>query len=104
MKTSYMLYTGLPIKADEALRVGLVSSVVPSHKLDEEVNRICDAIKFKSRAVVALGKNFFYKQIQMDQKSAYEAGVKKMTENLQMDDGKEGIKSFLEKRKPQWTS
>ncbi len=102
MKTSYMLFTGLPIKADEALRVGLVSAVVPSNKMDEEVTRICEAIKFKSRDVVNLGKKFFYEQISMNLDEAYEAGTRKMVENCQMDDGKEGIKSFIEKRKPKW--
>lgn len=97
-----MLLTGLPIKADEALRVGLVSSVVPSEELDSETERIVNAIKSKSRDVVKLGKKFFYEQLPMDLNSAYVAGAKVMADNLQLDDGKEGIKSFMEKRKPQW--
>lgn len=76
MKTSYMLFTGLPISAQEALKIGLVSSVVPSEKLDAECEKICDAIKSKSRSVIALGKKFFYRQIQMDQRSAYQEGAK----------------------------
>lgn len=102
MKSSYMLLTGLPISADEALRVGLVSSVVPSESLDEEVGRICNAIKSKSRAVVSFGKNFYYQQLSMDLHKAYEAGSVVMTDNLELNDGKEGIKSFIEKRKPTW--
>lgn len=97
-----MLLTGLPIKADEALRVGLVSSVVLSEELDSETERIVNAIKSKSRDVVKLGKKFFYEQLPMDLNSAYVAGAKVMADNLQLDDGKEGIKSFMEKRKPQW--
>lgn len=97
-----MLLTGLPINAEEALRAGLVSSVVPSEELDKETQRIVNAIKLKSREVVKLGKKFFYQQLPMDLNSAYVAGARVMADNLQLDDGKEGIKSFIEKRKPQW--
>lgn len=102
MKSSYMLLTGLPISADEALRVGLVSSVVTSQELDEEVNKICCAIMTKSRAVVSFGKKFYYQQFEMDLHKAYEAGSTVMTDNLELADGKEGINSFIEKRKPKW--
>lgn len=97
-----MLLTGLPISADEALRVGLVSSVVASEELDEEVNKICNAIMTKSRAVVSFGKKFYYQQLGMELHKAYDAGSTVMTDNLELFDGKEGIKSFIEKRKPKW--
>lgn len=102
MKSSYMLLTGLPITADEALRVGLVSSVVSSDSLDEELERICHAIMTKSRAVVSFGKNFYYQQLGMDLHKAYEIGSTVMIDNLELNDGKEGIRSFIEKRKPTW--
>jgi enoyl-CoA hydratase/carnithine racemase len=102
MKSSYMLLTGLPISAEEALRVGLVSSVVSSEELDNEIQRIVNAIKSKSKEVISFGKKFYYQQLSMDLNSAYIAGAKAMADNLQLDDGKEGIKSFIEKRKPQW--
>lgn len=102
MKSSYMLLTGLPISADEALRVGLVSSVVASEELDEELEKICNAIKSKSRAVVSFGKKFYYQQLEMGLQEAYENGSTAMTKNLELFDGKEGIKSFIEKRKPKW--
>jgi enoyl-CoA hydratase/carnithine racemase len=104
MMSSYMLLTGLPISSDEALRVGLVTSVVSSEELDEEILKICDAIKSKSRAVVSFGKKFYYEQLGMDLNSAYQAGAKAMADNLQLLDGKEGIKSFIEKRKPVWNN
>jgi enoyl-CoA hydratase/carnithine racemase len=104
MKASYMLVTGLPISSEEALRVGLVSSVVSSEELDAELLKICDAIKSKSRSVVSFGKKFYYEQLGMDMNSAYQAGAKAMADNLQLEDGKEGIKSFIEKRKPVWSN
>ncbi|XP_070505361.1 enoyl-CoA hydratase domain-containing protein 3, mitochondrial [Chironomus tepperi] len=102
MKSSYMLLTGLPITSDEALRVGLVSSVVPREELNDEAEKICNAIKSKSRAVVTLGKKFYYEQLGMGLNEAYKAGSKIMADNLELYDGKEGIKSFIEKRKPVW--
>ncbi|CAO1384636.1 unnamed protein product [Diamesa hyperborea] len=104
MMSSYMLLTGLPINAQEALRIGLVSVVVPSENIDNETEKICEAIKSKSRSVVTFGRKFFYEQIEMDLNSAYKHGSKAMTDNLQLNDGKEGITSFIEKRKPKWTN
>lgn len=97
-----MLLTGLPITAQEALLSGLVSSVVPNNQLDAEVQKFCDAIISKSRAVIELGKKFFYQQLAMNVEKAYEIGGEIMTNNLKHDDGKEGIRSFIEKRKPTW--
>lgn len=97
-----MLLTGLPISAQEASQRGLVTKVCPSEKLDQEIEVIVNAIRSKSRDVIELGKRFYYTQIQYDVKKAYELGGDKMVENLQMPDCKEGIQSFIEKRKPHW--
>lgn len=99
-----MLLTGFPLSAQEALSAGLVSRVVADgDALDVETKRICDAIKAKSRAVVQRGKRFFNEQIQMTLKSAYKYGEKEMVDNLATADGQEGVRSFIEKRKPKWT-
>lgn len=98
----YMLLTGNPISAEEAYRMGLVTKLCSAEELDGEVESVCNSIKAKSREVIQLGKKFYYEQIQYDIRQAYEKGGEKMVENLQMPDCKEGIKSFIEKRKPQW--
>ncbi|XP_023017373.1 enoyl-CoA hydratase domain-containing protein 3, mitochondrial [Leptinotarsa decemlineata] len=98
-----MLLTGEAISAAEAKSSGLVTTVCPSEDLEKEVKRTCEAIKLKSRSVVELGKKFYYRQVDMDIKKAYELGGGQMVENLSIADGKEGVRSFVEKRKPRWS-
>lgn len=98
-----MLMTGHPITAEEACKQGLASRVVPETELNNEMNKIINAIKSKSRSVLALGKEFFYEQLELSLKEAYEKGTKKMTENLALRDSQEGVRSFMEKRKPVWS-
>ncbi|XP_011633402.1 enoyl-CoA hydratase domain-containing protein 3, mitochondrial isoform X2 [Pogonomyrmex barbatus] len=99
----YMLFTGFSISGREAYEYGLVSKVVANDNLDEEVRRITDAINTKSRSVMHLGKTFLYKQMNLDISTAYDLGTEKMVDNLKMKDAQEGIQSFVEKRKPNWS-
>lgn len=101
-KAAYMLITGLPITAQEAYIAGLVTKVVPEEDIDKEIAEITDVIKAKSRAVITLGKEFYYKQVDMSLEEAYQKGAQKMTENLKLQDCNEGISSFIQKRSPVW--
>lgn len=94
---------GEPLSAKEAYDSGLVTKVVPASELDNEVNKIVEKIKMKSRSVVTLGKEFFYKQIELNIIDAYKLGEEIMVENINTNDGQEGIKSFVEKRKAIWS-
>jgi len=49
------------------------------------------------------GKTFLYEQITLDILTAYALGTEKMINNLKMKDAQEGIQSFLEKKKPNWS-
>ncbi|XP_013179974.1 PREDICTED: enoyl-CoA hydratase domain-containing protein 3, mitochondrial [Papilio xuthus] len=102
-RAMYMLLTGQPINAKEAYESGLVTKVVPPEELDEEVTKIIDQIKLKSRSVITLGKYFFYRQINLNIFDAYKLGQDIMVNNTEMDDGQEGIRSFVEKRKAKWS-
>ncbi|XP_073845942.1 enoyl-CoA hydratase domain-containing protein 3, mitochondrial-like isoform X2 [Musca autumnalis] len=102
-KSLDMLMTGHPITARDAYIQGMVSRVVPNEELDAEIVKITQAIKQKSRSVLALGKEFFYHQLELSLEEAYKQGAKKMTENLKLNDSKEGVRSFVEKRKPVWS-
>ncbi|XP_004517381.1 enoyl-CoA hydratase domain-containing protein 3, mitochondrial [Ceratitis capitata] len=103
MKSSYLLFTGLPINAQDALAAGLASVVVPEAQLDAETNKITQAIKEKPRAILAMGKAFYYKQLGLSVKDAYDQGTDVMVENINMEDAQEGLRSFIEKRKPNFS-
>ena len=61
--------------------------------------QICDA----SSQTLAIGKQAFYRQIELDRPAAYDMAQKVMVDNLLKEDAKEGITAFLEKREPKWT-
>lgn len=94
---------GEPITAQEAYVSGLVTKVTTENELDSEVNKIIEKIKLKSRSVIALGKQFFYKQIEINLLEAYKLGEDIMVDNINIKDGQEGIMSFVEKRKAKWS-
>lgn len=97
-----MLLTGQMIDARTALEWGLVNRVVPDEQLDGAVSELVESIIAFSPAVIALGKKTFYSQVDVDQHQAYEETRSVMVANAQMDDAKEGIGAFLEKRQPTW--
>lgn len=93
---------GQPLTAQEAYESGLVTKVVSVDQLDSEVERIVEHIKSKSRSVLTLGKEFFYKQIDLGINEAYSLGEEIMVKNIETNDGQEGISSFVQKRKASW--
>ena len=97
-----MLVTGDLIDAETARAWGLVNRVVPFDALDAEIAKLTDAIKAKSGAAIALGKDAFYQQIDMGLIDAYELAGRTMTCNLQDADGIEGVDAFVGKRKAAW--
>jgi len=98
-----MLFTGDPIDSDLALRHGLLSRVVADgNALDEQVDRIASRIASVSRDVTRVGKACLYRQLEMDRNDAYVLAGDTMVNNLKLEDGKEGIRAFVEKRPPVW--
>ncbi|KAJ3612026.1 hypothetical protein NHX12_020303 [Muraenolepis orangiensis] len=98
-----MLFTGTPISAQDALRHGLVSRVVPEDRLEEETLAIAQRVCQASRPVVALGKATFHRQMAQGRDAAYATASQVMVDNLALRDGQEGIRAFIEKRKPIWS-
>lgn len=97
-----MLLTGEPIDAPRAAEWGLVNRVVPEGDLDTAVDELVMAILRSSPAVIGLGKQAFYAQVDVDQHSAYQQTQPVMVKNALMDDAQEGMGAFLEKRSPNW--
>jgi enoyl-CoA hydratase/carnithine racemase len=101
-KALEMLLTGEPITAGEALAQGLVNRVVPTGDLDAEVGRLVEILSGFSRAVVAGGKETFYRQMEMTEAEAYRTTACTMAENAGGGEAREGISAFLEKREARW--
>ena len=97
-----MLLTGEPIKAKFAKELGLINDYFPKSKLNFKVFKIAKKIASKSNLTIKIGKQTFYKQLEMPLDKAYAYTSKMMTINMLAMDAKEGISAFLEKRKPVW--
>jgi len=97
-----MLFTGELIDAGTAASWGLVNRVVAAGELDAETAKLAAKIAAHSGAVVALGKRFFYEQVEQGIADAYAIASEGMACNMMLEDAAEGFDAFLEKRKPEW--
>jgi enoyl-CoA hydratase/carnithine racemase len=97
-----MLLTGDLISAQDAYRIGLVNRVVPPGSELDAAMALARKIATKSAHVVRLGKEAFYRQLEMGLDEAYRYTAEVMVENLLARDAEEGISAFVEKRPPKW--
>jgi len=98
-----MLLLGELIGAEQALQIGLINRVVPAAELDQTVTAMAERIAAKSPLTLAIGKEAFYRQLELPQEQAYAYAAEVMTRNLLARDAEEGIDAFLAKRVPVWT-
>jgi enoyl-CoA hydratase/carnithine racemase len=98
-----MLLTGEMIDAHRAAEWGLVNQVVPAGELQAETRRLAARIAEASNLVVALGKQAYYTQVDLDQPKAYAYAKEVMSMNSLAADAQEGISAFLEKRQACWS-
>ena len=97
-----MLLTGDLVDAATAKSLGLVNRVVPASELRRATDALARQIADKSAFSVALGKEAFYRQAELDLAAAYAYASEVMTNNMLAADAEEGIDAFIEKRKPVW--
>src|SRR5580692_5703893 len=98
-----MLLTGRAIDAATAADWGLVNRVVPPAGLASETRKLALQIAEASSFTVALGKQAYYRQIDLDQAGAYAYAKEVMSQNAMAADAQEGISAFLGKRAACWT-
>ncbi len=98
-----MLLTGRFVSAEEAERFGLINRIVPPQDLAEESKKWALDIAQFSRFTLGLGKQAFYDQVDLDEKSAYQYGKEVISMNCMADDAREGMTAFLQKRAPVWS-
>jgi enoyl-CoA hydratase/carnithine racemase len=98
-----MLLTGDMVPAARAKELGLINRVVSAADLHEATRALATQIAAKSPLTVAIGKEAFYRQAEMDLAHAYDYASQVMTRNMLAHDAEEGIDAFLAKRQPQWT-
>jgi enoyl-CoA hydratase/carnithine racemase len=97
-----MLVTGEFISAQEAKARGLINRVAEPEQLDAELEKLVAAIISKPRVAVAIGKQFFYRQVELGIADAYDAASQIMACNMMDEAALEGVQAFIEKRPPRW--
>ena len=97
-----LLTTGHLMSASEASKAGVINKAVASDQLDAAVESMASAVAAKPASVLALGKQAFYRQLEMPLDQAYAHTSKVITDNMMMDAAREGICAFIEKRQPEW--
>jgi enoyl-CoA hydratase/carnithine racemase len=97
-----MLVIGEFISAEEAKVRGLINRVAEPEQLDAEVEKLVGSIISKPRVAVAMGKELFYRQIELGIASAYEAAAQSMACNMMNEAALEGVQAFIDKRPPRW--
>lgn len=97
-----LMATGRRIDADEAMRLGVVSRVVPTAELDAAVDETINGLLAVSPAVLAIGKDAFYATEDLPLDAALDYLHTGLTAVAMTDDAAEGVAAFGEKRDPEW--
>jgi enoyl-CoA hydratase len=97
-----LVLTGRELPASEALEIGLATRVVPRTELDRTVADIARTLAALSPATLALGKEAFYRALELPYAQALAQLRDLLTIVARSEDAQEGIAAFLEKRQPRW--
>lgn len=97
-----MLLTGETVPAETAADWGLINEVVPAGRLEARAEELAAQIAGASPLTLKIGKQAFYRQIDLPQAEAYQEMGEVMAANAMTCDAQEGMSAFLQKRTPQW--
>ena len=100
--TMEMLLLGEMVGADQAENLGLVNRVVETDRVMNEAEALGRVIASKPSTTLKIGKEAFYRQLEMPLDDAYRYAASVMVENMLHAEAEEGIGAFLEKREPHW--
>ncbi len=103
-KAFELLMGGNPITAREAERIGLINHVVPETQVLERALDLGRTMAAKSPTLMALARGAFVRQYDLDYRRGVEQQIEALCTAFSTDDGREGLRAFAEKRKPQWTA
>jgi len=102
-RAAELMYTGRIINAKEALEFGIVSRVVPDNKLMDTAREIAEDILLSAPVSVALTKSMLYQFLtETDIDKAERINHQYFGWTGLQPDAREGVISFLQKRKPEW--
>lgn len=102
MRAAELIFTGEPISAQEALRLGLITKVVASEKLECESRALANKLCQMSPLALKNTRDLLYRMEDMPFSDVPEAALKALAAAFDSEDGKEAREAFLQKRKPQW--
>jgi enoyl-CoA hydratase/carnithine racemase len=97
-----LLLTGDFIDARTALQQGLINQMTNPTELDAAVQRLANTLCAKSSLAVTIGKQMFYRQLEMELEQAYAYASEIMADNMGSEDACEGIDAFIARRPPHW--
>ena len=97
-----LLFSGRKFDADEALSMGLINKKVPRANLLDEATKIATIFTNKSPTAIKLGRAAFMRTNDLDYRRGVANAVEDFCNAAMTPDAQEGLKAFLEKRKPSW--
>ena len=97
-----LLFSGRKFDSDEALSMGLINKIVPRENLLNEATKLATIFTNKSPTTIKLGRAAFMRTNDLDYRRGVANAVEDFCNAAVTPDAQEGLKAFLEKRKPSW--
>ncbi len=101
-KAFELLFIGKPIPAAEAASLGIINHAVPRAELMDRAFAMARAFAAKSPTIMALGRHSFVRANDMDYRRNVENQIETLCNIYSTPDGREGLRAFIEKRRPNW--